>query len=349
MASTRLVYVAFAALVLPVIVERVLGQTPAPPREHAERLTFDEKTGRWVRTPDPVPGTEDGDLDIARQWLAREDYAQALEVVDDWIDTYGEESLRHPEALYVKATAHLELGDYRAANETYQKLLDDYPGSEYAERALSGEFRVAEQYLAGKRRKALWGLLRVRDREGGIKIMDDIMANYSDTPLAEAAQLSKAEYYYSRGEFELAEDEFATFAGQFPNSRYHQYALLQSARSALASFPGVKFDDAALVEAQERFGQFRRLYPEASQQQGVPVLMDEIAAKRAEKSYDIGRFYERTGQHGAARYYYRATVRRWPGTPAGVLAENRLVAMGEPSISPPAPLPVAPAPQEDGQ
>lgn len=281
-------------------------------------------------TPEPVPGTEAGDLDIARQWLAREEYKEALKTVEGWIKTYGTASDRHAEALYVQGTAQLELGEYRDAHDTYQKLLNDYPGSEYAEKALSADFRIAEQYMAGKRRKALWGLLRVRDREAGVKIMDDVRTNYSDTPLAELAQKTKADYFYARGEFEQAETEYSALAREYPRSRYHPYALLQSARSALASFPGIKFDDAALVEAQERFTQFQMEYPDVSRRMDVPVILDQISARRADKTLDIARFYDKTGQRNAARYYYRATVQRYPGTPAASEAEGRLSAMGEP-------------------
>ena len=302
---------------------------PPPPRERAERLTFDPQQNRWVQTADPVPGTEDGDLDIARQWLALEDFKTARKAIKQWIKTYGPESPRYPEALYLQGTIYLELGDYRAADDTYQALLNDFPGSPYAAEALSARFRIAEQYLAGKRRKAMWGLFRVKDREGGLKIMDDVLVNYTDTPLAEKAQLTKANYYYDRGEFELAEDEYARFAQDYPRSRYQPKALLWSAYAALASFPGILFDDISLIEATERFGQFMESYPDQAVQLDVPVLLDQIASTRADKTYAIARFYERTAQPKAARYYYRATISRWPNTAAAAEARARLMALGE--------------------
>ncbi|MEP0841542.1 MAG: outer membrane protein assembly factor BamD [Phycisphaerae bacterium] len=306
------------------------AQPPVPPRKRAQRLTLDEYTGKWVLTPPPVPGTEDGDLDIARQWLAREDYATALKVMKGWMRTYGPKSGRYPEGLYVQGAAYLGVNDYRAAHESFQKLLNDFPGSEYAEPALKADFTVGEQYLAGKRRKAFFGLFRVKDREGGVKIMDDLVANYSDTPLAEMAQMSKADYYYARGDFELAEDEYAAFVTMFPLSGWRARAQLYSGLSALNGFPGVRFDDAGLVEAQERLRSFRREYPQAAEQSGVPGLLDEIAAKRAETAFERGRFYDKSRRFKAAAYYYRATANSWPGTPAAARARARLIELGEP-------------------
>ena len=130
-------------------------EIPPPARQRAERLTFDPTVDRWIAAPEPIPGTEDGDLDIVRQYTAAEDFKTALKAVQRWVKLYGETAPRYSEALFLEGNAHLGLGDYRAASKAFQKLLDDYPGSPYAERALSAQFRIAEQYLAGKRRKAI--------------------------------------------------------------------------------------------------------------------------------------------------------------------------------------------------
>jgi len=323
----RRIGIMLAAMLAGMFSQVSAADIPPPPRERAEQLTFDPVQNRWIRAAEPVPGTENGDLDIARQWLAREDYKTARKALKKWIKNYGFDSPRYAEALYLYGTAELELGDYRAADKAYEELLNDYPGSPYAERSLSGRFRIAEQYLAGKRRKAMGGLLRIKDRDGGVEIMDDMIVNYADTPLAEQAQLAKADYYYERGEFELAEDEYARFAREFPRSRYQAKALLWSAYAALASFPGIEFDDISLLAARERFVQFLQTYPDQAQQFDVPVLLEQIANTRADKTYSIARFYERTETSQAARYYYRAIIERWPDAPAAAEARLRLTAM----------------------
>lgn len=319
-------------------------KTPLPPKEYVEQHVFDEQSGQWVRTPDPVPGTEDGDLDIARQWMAREDYKTASKILDAWIKTYGPDSPRYPEALYLKGSAYLERGWYGIAQDCYKELLDNYPGSEYAEKALWGRYRVAEQFLAGERRHIWGGLFWIRDYEAGLETMDDFVLNYADTPLAELGQMAKADYYFAQGEFELAEDSYATFAQEYPKSRWQPRALLRSAESALASFPGIKFDDASLVEAKERFEHFAKLYPAAAEEQGVSVILEGIDATRADKTYDIAQFYERTKHPNAARFYYRSILRKWPDTPAAARARGRLAALGEPEVA--SPVAVSPPPNE---
>lgn len=321
--------------------ESQAGEVPVPPKRHAEHLVFNEKTGEWEHGVEPIPGTEDGDLDIARQWLARGEYKTTCKIVRDWMKQYGSDAPRYPEALYLYGTAYLERGLYRQAHKAYQELLNNYPGSEYAESALSQEFRIAEQYMAGKRKRIWGGLLWFRDREGGIAIMDDLVANYSDTPLAEMAQMAKAEYYFSRGELDLAESEYATFAREYPRSRWHARALLMSARCAQGRFAGIKFDEAPLIEAEERYRQYLREYPAAAERDEVSTTLEQITATRADKTLDIGKFYEKTEKFQAARFYYREIIIRWPKTPAALEARNRLAAIGEPLEEPAMPEPQA--------
>ena len=298
-----------------------------PEKRHAEHHRFDAETGQWIPVTQPVAGTEDGDLDIARQWMAREDYDTAEEVLEDWFDGYGSASDRYPEALYLKATCYLQRGYYRKALGSYTSLLDDFPGSPFAERALSGMFRVGEAYLAGKRRRAWGGLLRIKDHDSGLEIMDDLVANYPDTPLAEMAQMAKADYHYNAGDFELAELAYATFARDYPKSRWHARSQLRSAESALASFPGVRFDDAALNQARERYVQFRRQYPGSAEQLDVAGTLNQIDASRADKRRVVAEYYERVDQPEAARIYYRTLIDRWPETPAASQARARLAAL----------------------
>lgn len=315
-------------LLATVVAATALADDPRPADRHVETWTIDPKAGDWTMQAEPVAGTEDGDLDLARQALARDEFKKARRLVGAWIKRYGGDAPRYPEALYVQATADLSRGEYRAAHDAYQALRNDFPGSVYAEKALDGEFRIAEQYLAGKRRKAWGGMLRVHDYDAGIAILDSIIVDYSGTDLAALAIKTKADYYYRIGEYELAEDEYARLAREYTRGRYEGYALLRSALSALARFPGVKYDDAGLVEAEERFHQLEAQHPRLATTEGVPSLLEQIRSTRAEQEYETGRFYERTKHPRAAAFYYRSTIRNWPGTVWAAQADGRLTALG---------------------
>jgi outer membrane protein assembly factor BamD (BamD/ComL family) len=115
---------------------------------------------------------------------------------------------------------------------------------------------------------------------------------------------------------------------EYPRSRYHQFALGRTAESALASFGGVQYDEAALVEAQERYGDYRLRYPAAADREGVGLILDSIREMRAEKEFSIGEYYERTEHPGSAIFYYRQVCEGFPETVAAGRATARLELLG---------------------
>ncbi|MBN1344945.1 MAG: outer membrane protein assembly factor BamD [Phycisphaerae bacterium] len=310
----------------------LLGAKKQATEQFAERLTYDPATGEWLELAPPEPGTPDGDLELARATLARgdgaKDFRRARKLLQNWVKTYYDHP-RFVEALFYYADAEFQLGNLMKAYELYERLLDDYGATELAQRALRNELVVAEVYLSGRWRKVWKGMIRLPAYDEAMDILERIATNRAPgTPLAEQAIKTKADYYYAKGEFADAEEEYARLAREFPRSRYVRLASLRSAQAAFASFPGVKFDDAALVEAEERFEQFRKRYPQAAEEENVPLLLEQIRNSRAHKEYTIGRFYERTKHPRAAAFYYRSVMQYWPDTTWASLAQGRADHLG---------------------
>jgi len=298
----------------------------------AERLTYDPRTGEWLELAPPEPGTPDGDLELARATLARgerrRDFSRARKMLRQWIKTYYD-SPRFGEALFYYADAEFQLGNLMKAYESYERLLDDYGATELAQRALRNELVIAEVFLSGRWRKVWRGMVRLPAQDEALDILERLATNRAPgTPIAEIAIKTKADYYYGKGEFADAEQEYARLAREFPRSRYTRLALLRSAQAALASFPGIKFDDGALVEAEERFEQFRKRYPQVADAENVPLLLEEIRNSRAHKEYTIGQYYERTKHPRAAAFYYRSVMTYWPDTTWAMMAQGRLGGLG---------------------
>jgi len=315
----------WAAVAIAVLLTAARQAGAAEP--YGEKLVYDPETGRWVEPVPPEPGTEAGDLQIARDLLARKELKKARKALRNWLATYGYDSPRRPEALFLLGRVEFESGNYIRAHERYQQIIGEFPGTEHAERAVRAELVIAEMFLAGKKRK-VWKILRFGAVDEALDILDDIIANNPKSDVAEQAIKIKADYYFRTGQYDLAEDEFARLAREYPRSRYERYALLLSARSALASFPGIDFDDAPLIEAAERLRQFQEKYPEHAQAEGVSQLLEKIRNTRAQKEYRIGRYYERTKHYDAAAFYYRSVMTHWPQTTWAGLAESRLLELG---------------------
>lgn len=307
-----------------------------------KQLEFDPGQGEFVEAAPPEAGTGGGDLALARQAFGRGDHNAAYRSVKRWLKEYGEQHELATEAKLLRGEVQIARKNYYKAHQILEPLMLDYAGTALGDRAAELEFVIAEVFLSGTRRK-VWGIRMLKATDLGIEILDRISAEFPDTTLAENAIKTKADYYFfTSKEFELAELEYARLAQEFPRSRYARYAMRQSAEAALASFSGIEFDDAPLIEAEERFEQYLAQYGEAAEQEGIGQILQQIHAQRAAKEFSIGRYYERTNRPAAAAFYYYSTMDNWPDTVAAAEAQQRLAVLVVPAAEPELP----PEPEE---
>ncbi len=301
-----------------------------------ERLEYDAESGDWVTIAPPVPGTDGGDLSIARSLLARGEYRNARKSFDKWFETYPDSPLWSESLFYAAETeilaedAKQKRGDLIQAYEWLEELLEAWPGTALADRALRKERIIAEMLLFKDHKQRLWGgVLWLSATEEALDMLNRIVDLWAaGKPIAEDSLRLKADYHYEHGQFEEAEIAYARLMREFPKGRYHKIAMLQSGHSAMARFPGTEFDDADLLEAEVYFRDFQNRYPREAAAHDVPLELDRITESLARKEYSIGQFYERTRAIDAAVYYYRWLVDHYPQTTWAAEAEYRLIALG---------------------
>lgn len=244
-------------------------------------------------------------------------------------------------------------GDLIKAYGWLEELLDGWPGTELADRAIRKELIIAEMLLFKERKQKLWkGVLWLSGEEEALTMLDRIIDDRArDTPVAEQALRLKADYHYVNGDFEEAEEAYARLMRDYARGKYSKFALLRAGESALARFPGVEFDDADLLEAEVYLKDYRMKYPEEAGEYMVPQLLSRIEESRAEKDFRVAQYYRRVGQVDAAVFYYRMIDRDWSATTWGGLAHQQLIELGaiEPEVAADAVSAVDEAPVEEPQ
>jgi outer membrane protein assembly factor BamD (BamD/ComL family) len=296
-----------------------------PPR--LRTLVYDAQKKEWVEQAPPPAGTAEGDLYVIRTEIQEKRYRKALSDIKEFVKKYGEQDAAYPEVLIAKAEALIGQRDYDKAHVVLQAFLGEFAGMAITSEALRLEFEIAETYLTGVKRK-VWGIFRVSGEDRAFEILDEISGDYPENRLAELAIKTKADYLFRTGEHALAELEYSRMLREYPRSRYHQFALGRTAESALASFAGVEYDEAALVEASERYSDYRLKYPGPADREGVGLIQDSIRESRAEKEFRIAEYYERTDHIGSAIFYYRLVRTDFPDTAATGKAQVRLELLG---------------------
>lgn len=313
-----------------------LFAAPGNQQTYQERLEYDASAGAWKEIAPPIPGTEEGDLALARSLLARTEYAEARKAFKAWFKTYPY-SMHWPEALFYAAETEISAEDQKPKSghliQAYtwlEELLDGWPGTELADRAIRKELIIAELLLFKGRKQRVWkGTLWLSGADEAISMLDRIIDDRArDTPTAEQALRLKADYHYMAGDFEEAEAAYARITRDFPRGRYAKFSLLRAGESALARFPGVEFDDSDLLEAEVYLRDFQSRHPEEAGEAMVPQLLSRIDESRAEKDYRVAQYYERTKALEAAVFYYRLVDREWAATTWGAQAHQRLIDLG---------------------
>ena len=112
--------------------------------------------GQWEQLTSYDPATPERQLQAIRKAIAEEHGGKAVDLAGSWIDRYP----NHP----MLVEAHLLRGDARVLEKDYFDALFDYewvirmyPASEQFITALEREFKVAEIFAGGTKRK-LFGL-----------------------------------------------------------------------------------------------------------------------------------------------------------------------------------------------
>lgn len=291
-------------------------------------LTYDPDRKEWVELPPPAAaGTPEGDLHRIRVQIKDGRHGKALSAIKSFVSTHGQEDRHYPAILIAKAEALIGGRKYDQAHEVLQTFLGEFSGVRLTSEALRLEFVVAEVYLAGAKRKLL-GLRLLSGTDVAYQILDEIATDYPDSEYAELAIKTKADHLFREGEHDFAELEYGRLVREHPRSRYHEFALARSAEAAMASFRGVEYDEAALIEAQDRFEEYRLRYPTSAQRDRVDTVLDSIREMRAGKDFRVGRYYERTEHLPSAVWYYERVRQDWPDTIAQTRATERLERLG---------------------
>ncbi len=290
-------------------------------------LKLDPKTQEWVEVPPPPPGTSEGDLFAIRSLVKSGEQSKAISASKRFIKKYGAQDPYYPDVLLAQVQAMVARKQYTDAYKILQKFFNEFAGIVSTAEALRLKFVIAEAYLGGAKKK-VWGIFRFKAEEDGLQMLDEITADYPDEPLSQLALKTKADHLFRTGDHALAELDYARMLRDYPQSRYRQYASQRSAESALASYGGIEYDDAPLIEAQQRYEDYRRDFPSAAETEGVAQILDTIREYRAEKVLSIASYYDRTDHLGSAVYYYRKLNNEFPDSSAAVRSRQRLEILG---------------------
>jgi outer membrane protein assembly factor BamD (BamD/ComL family) len=256
------------------------------------------------------------------------------------IKDYPSSSYRE-EAMWLRSLSLVEIKELYAAYTQLDDLITGYAGSPHYHDALVKEMEIGDRFLAGEHRR-VWGMpLMVGAESEGLEILRRVYEHQPASGLADEVVMKIAEYHWTHRQWQDAEDYYDKYCREFPSGKSAQRAELQRARCAIERCRGPRYDVTCLQLAIDRLKQFQQKFPDAAVQEGVPDLLITIRDEQAQAMYEIAARYYRGGQPLAAAHYAEKLREKYPDSPWSASA-GRFIGIA----SPPAPEPAMEEPSK---
>jgi outer membrane protein assembly factor BamD (BamD/ComL family) len=279
------------------------------------------KTGKWINPktqPKPTPGEQ---FDLAKSFYEIKNYEEAKREFLKLLKAYPK-SLEASESQYYLGLIEEEQGNLYEAYLAYQKVIDKYPFSERVQEINEREFKIAEKFMAGEKRKTLGVTLPVENP--AIEIYTKVIENSTYGPLAAKAQYKLGLLLKSLMRYYEAEEAFNKVISNYPTSEWSEAAKYQLAVTRAATSRGPDYDQGATQEAKQKFEEFAVEHPDAALSREAQKNIEQLKEKEAQSNYNIARFYEKQKAYSAARIYYDEVINNYPHSPWAAKSIERL-------------------------
>lgn len=289
--------------------------------------------GQWSEVPQPTTRSiSNPTLDKVEHLLAETKTSEALDTILVWIK--AKENHQAPDrdrGLYLLAQTYYQDDSRVTAFYHCDELLDFYPESRFFYPALELQYRIADEFLKGHKRKLL-GIPMFKADQEAIDMLFRIQERSPGSPLAERALLRSADYYFSTSDWELAADAYGAYARSYPRSPEIGRVRLQRALASFAQFRGIRHDASPLLDARAQFEEVKTRYPELAQQSNVQKFIDTIDTTLARKMLVVADFYRRTHKPKAAAFTLLTLIASYPLLPEADTARKELAQLPQAAV-----------------
>ena len=282
------------------------------------------KTGKWVNPKNLPKDSPKLQFDYAMDFYNEKKYEDAIREFKKLLKAYPK-SFEASESQYYIGVAEEERGNLYEAYLAYQKVIDKYPFSDRIKEIIEKEYKIAEKFIAGYKRKALGITLPVEDPS--IEILTKVVENSTYGPLAPKAEYKLGLVLRGLQRYYEAEDAFNKVISNYPDSEWVEPSKFQIATCRAAVSRGPDYDQGAMQDAKQKFEEFVKEHPDAVLSKEAEDNIDKLKEKEAAASYNIAVFYEKQKAYKAAKIYYENVVNNYSNSPWATKALEKLQLM----------------------
>jgi outer membrane protein assembly factor BamD (BamD/ComL family) len=267
------------------------------------------KTGKFVNPKTAVRPTPKEQLDFAKSLYDGKGYEEAKREFKKILKVYPK-SAEAAESQYYLGLIEEAQGNLYESYKLYQKVIDKYPFSERIAEINEREYKIAEAFMSGAKRKTLGVSLPVENPT--VEIFSKVVENAPYGPLAAKAQYKLGLVLKSLGSYYEAEEAFNKVVTNYPESEWVAAAKFQiaSTRAKLSKSP--EYDQGATKEAKEKFEEFVKNNPDVKLSEEAEKNIQDLREKEAQSNYEIALFYEKQKNYESAKIYYNDIIDNHP-------------------------------------
>jgi outer membrane protein assembly factor BamD len=267
------------------------------------------KSGKWVNPKTSVRPSPKEQFEFAKALYESKSYEEAKREFKKILQNYPK-SVEAADGQYYLGVINEEQGDLYEAYKAYQKVIDKYPFSEKIAQINEREFKIAERFMAGEKRKG-WGT-NLAAENPAVEIFSKVVENSPYGPLAAKSQYKLGLILKSMARYYEAEEAFNKVITNYPDSEWVVAAKFQlaSARASVSRSPD--YDQGATREAKEKFEELIRDNPDIKLSEEAQKNIKDLSEKEAQSNYNIARFYEKQNNYSSAKIYYNDIINNNP-------------------------------------
>jgi tetratricopeptide (TPR) repeat protein len=270
-------------------------------------------------------------LNAAEDAYRREEFEKA----EDMFEAIADDTKNRPE---VAERARFYQAETLRRQGYYNRLLKDFPAGLYREQATGQMFMIAGEWLQAvrdeieelkkpekDRKSRSWSdslafvhfdrklpTFAVEDR--ALQTLEQVYFNDPTGIYADKALFMLGRVHFHRENFRDSSRFFQQLVETCDRSPLRDTALEMAIVAKNNSTGGANYDARDVGEAMRLINVARATSPTLNREKSQ--LLDEQSAlvryQQAEKDYNTGEFYRRTGHPGSAWFYYELVIRRYP-------------------------------------
>lgn len=258
---------------------------------------------------------------------------------------YPNSSLSH-DAWFQAGEAYFFGDAYRQANDAYEELIAEFPGTRYLDRGEARRFAIARYWLQLDELNPdsflTYNLTDPqrprRDTDGhAIRVLDRIRLDDPTGRLADDATMALGNAYFAHSRYLDAADTYEDLRKAYPNSPHITTAMLLEIRARLDAYRGADYDGTGLVRSEKLLEQIVKQFPDEVEKNRVVLdeLAGEVRHELAQRELTMAQLYDRRAEYRAARIHYQLILDRYEGTAAAPIAQDRMQAIADlPDVPP---------------